>query len=220
MVSVGQEKTTTAPTPEADPGLTAIASPPEAVERGVRERPGETAASGSQTPDGSPIAPMTPELALKLRAFRNARYHEDREGFYSALGRWTNFIGIILGSAAFAGGAAQLPVLAMIGGSLAAIISASRLVFDFSGKAKSHLDLRKQFLDILAAAQMKGVNVEQLEESMIKLYKNESEVYNAVNALAYNDSQSAFGRTHNLIEVGPYQAFFRHVYRFKPSDFK
>ncbi|TXN63728.1 hypothetical protein FV232_22550, partial [Methylobacterium sp. WL30] len=171
MAAIGQgppAATTAAEEAGPDTGLTAKAAASQAVERGVRECPGQADAARSETPV---YPPMTPQLALAMRAFRNARYHEDREGFYSALGRWSNFTGIILGSAAFAGGVASSPVLAIIGGSLAAIISAGRLVFDFSGKAKNHLDLRKSFLDILAAAQIKSANVEQLEIDMIKLYK-------------------------------------------------
>lgn len=212
MGSVGQAETYATTGAGASPST--AASGPTSGAEGTHQR---VDAAGSKAASG---APMTPDLAVAMRAYRNARYHEDREGFFNALNRWSNFVGILLGTAAFAGGAALVPALAMAGGALAAIVSAGRLVFDFSGKARIHGDLRKSFLALLAEAQRSEADTRDLERRMVELYRSEPEVFNAVNAMAYNAAQIAFERPRStLIAVRPMRAWLRHVFRYEPSDF-
>lgn len=203
----------------------ATASPTSAFTTATSPGP-SAGASGEDRRLGAPGSPstsgqaMTPDLAVAMRAYRNARYHEDREGFFNALNRWSNFVGILLGTAAFAGGAAFVPALAMVGGALAAMVSAGRLVFDFSGKARVHGDLRKSFLELLAEAQRPAADSRELERRMVELYRSEPEVFNAVNAMAYNAAQIAFERPRStLIAVRPTRAWLRHIFRYEPSDF-
>ena len=43
---------------------------------------------------------ITPRLDLEMRAYADVRYHEDRQAFFEAASRWTNFLVVVLGSAA------------------------------------------------------------------------------------------------------------------------
>lgn len=165
---------------------------------------------------------MTPVLQLEMRAFRNARYHEDREAHFQAMSRWSNFLVVVTGSSAFAGGWAAAHEVAATSGAIAAIIGAAQLAFDFGGKAGVHHHLRRQYLEIMARCKVvDAADVAALNDKMMSIYGGEPEVYHAVNALAYNAAQEAFERPKGTgLVVAWWQALLRHWFRFKPSDFK
>jgi len=176
-----------------------------------------------QTAAGSEAAQrqaMTPELALEMRLLRNLRYHEDRQGHFDAWNRRVNFAVLALGSAAAATALSTHPHLAVYGGAFAAAAGAAQLVFDFGGKARTHLELRRSFARLYAKSVRAGADVQALHAEMTSLYADEPELFHAVNAMAYNAAELSYGRSRDdLLKVAPWRAALRHYLRFDPADF-
>ncbi len=181
----------------------------------------EPSSGNEELPAGDQAAALTPQLELRIEAYRNVRYHEDRQGFFEAAARWTNFFIVVAGSGAAATSLADHPHVAAGAAALSAVIGAVQLVFDLAGKARTHLELRKAFVRILAEASAPDADPAALEVAMIRLYADEPEVFYAVSALAYNAAQTRYSRPRStLLDVSRWQRRFRHLLRFEPSDFK
>lgn len=164
---------------------------------------------------------MTPKLALEMRLYRNSKYHEDRQAHYAWMSRFANFLVIVAGSSGIAAALSSsgAALTALVAG-LTAVIGAAQLVFDFGGKAHIHQDLRKSMLNLMAKASKPDADLNEIQFEMIKFYGDEPEIYHAVNVLAYNAAQEAFGRPNStLIPVSFWQRCLRHVRRFDPSNF-
>ncbi len=182
------------------------------------------AGTGERWSAAGPEAPerqtMTPELALEMRLLRNLRYHEDRQGHFDAWNRWINFAVLALGSTAAATALSTHPHVAVYGGALAAAAGAAQLVFDFGGKARTHLELRRSFARLYAKSVQAGADVEALHAEMTGLYADEPELFHAVNAMAYNAAELSYGRSRDeLLKVAPWRAVLRHYLRFDPANF-
>lgn len=163
---------------------------------------------------------MTPQLALSMRAYRNARYHEDREAHYKRLNQAANFVLLILGSAAAASALATWASASAAAGFAVAVLGGLQLVYDLGGKASKHHELRAKFIGILAQSEMPNADMVDLNSRMVETYGDELEVFHAVNALAYNAAQKAFGRPDKApIKVTGWQAKFRHWFTYTPDDF-
>ena len=150
----------------------------------------------------------------------NLRYHEDRQCHYERLQRWANFASVALGSAGLAsllagssrwtGGAALATTL----------VGAAQLVFDFSTHARLEADLKKESAKLLSAVDRNDFDPRAAEADLSTMYGTELETYHAVNALAYNAAQLAFGRpTSTLLKVTGWQKWLRHFRTYEPSDF-
>lgn len=218
MADIGQEEaapSATATTSAASLAATYAESEQEAGR--LHERRISEAASRPEATQGQEVSPIQ---ALAMRAYRNARYHEDRQAWYDALSKWSNFLTILFGSGAFAAAIGSSEFWAAVGGAMTAIIGAAQLVFDFGVKARMHGELRRGFALIAAEAAEPHADVAKLNVAMVRLYADEPDTYHAVNALAYNAAQKAFGRPDStLIKVSPKATRFRHWRRFEPSDF-
>lgn len=171
-------------------------------------------------PEAAERQAMTPELALEIRLLRNLRYHEDRQGHFDAWNRWANFAVLVLGSGAAVSALSTHPHFAAYGGAFAAAAGAAQLVFDFGGKARTHLELRRSFARLYAKSVQAGADVEALHAEMTGLYADEPELFHAVNAMAYNAAELSYGRSRDdLLKVAPWRAALRHYLRFDPADF-
>lgn len=200
-----------------------------AAVEGARQRSQDQDAPGSAPAEG---LALTPRQTLEMRAYRNARYHDDRLAHFERLNRWSNFILVVLGSGAFAGVVQAVTNssssfsywgarAAILGTFLSAVLGACQLAFDWSAKARAHSELKRAFAKIMAKAANPDCDVDKVTIEMHELYGDEFEIYHAVNALAYNAAQRAFGRPAGAeLVVSRWQAFMRNVFHFQGVDFK
>ncbi|MBX3543754.1 hypothetical protein [Chelatococcus sp.] len=165
-------------------------------------------------------SPLTERQKLAMRATRNARYHEDREGHFDRLNRLSNFLVLALGSSSVVAGLSAMPWLATMSGGLTATLGAAQLVFDFSGQASLHRDLRKGFLSVCTRSRDEAQPIASLNAEMEGLYCNEPPTFHAVNIMAWNTAQLAFGRPRDTLAHVPWwRARLRHFCRFDPAAF-
>jgi hypothetical protein len=149
---------------------------------------------------------LTPEQALEFELVRNARYHEDRERFFDTVHRWTMFFVVLLGTAAFGDLFGQNRILA----ALAAMAGLVDLVFDVSGKARAHAQLRRHSFELLASLQ-DGGNVGQVQSRLTATYGEEPNPNGTVGCLAYNAANEALGRDRlDQFSIGRWRRLFRH----------
>lgn len=217
MADIGQEEAAASSAPSTAASTSnATRAGQEAGRADVRQ----LAEEPSARPEAAEGQKISSAQALAMRAYRNARYHEDRQAWYDALSKWSNFLTILFGSGAFAAAIGSSGGWAAVGGAATAIIGAAQLVFDFGVKARMHGELRRGFALIAAEAAEPNAEASKLNVAMVRLYADEPETYHAVNALAYNAAQKAFGRPDStLIKVSRKAARLRHWRRFEPSDF-
>lgn len=163
---------------------------------------------------------MTHDKSLQMRLYRNVKYHEDRYAHYERLNRWSNFFVVVFGSVGIGSGLASWALVAAAVAAATTVLGAMQLVFDIGNKARTHQELRKSMVRLMARAEQQDADAERINVEMIELYADEPEIYHAVNMLAYNAAQRAFGRPDDtLIRVTPWQSAMRHILRFDPADF-
>jgi hypothetical protein len=208
MGSGQTEATTPAAASSSAATTTASAESDKGQQQGRQDSPGRPTAAERQEP-------LSEREGFRISLVRNANYHEDRELFFARIHRLTMFVVVVSGSASFTfvntttlGG---IPVLAAII-TLAGLID---LVFDVSGKARLHASLRRRVYDVLAQTEDQSRGVMQLKEQAVRIYADEPPTMNAVNALAFNTSMLAFGRSQKkLLKIAfPYR-FLRHWFSF------
>jgi hypothetical protein len=130
---------------------------------------------------------MTRDLNPKFDAMRNAIYHTSRRRFFELLTRCLSFLVVASGTAAVANIHAIDPRYAAAG---AAMIGALQLVFDFSGRARTHEILQRKYYDLLA--EIDGIqtpNDEQFlkwQAALNRIYADEPPPMRALDAIAYN----------------------------------
>ena len=129
---------------------------------------------------------LSDNAKLKMRAYRNLRYHSDRQSHYERLTRLTNFILVLLGSGSFALAFVENPRWAAVGAAAVTFVASAQLVFDFSRRAKEEDVLKLECAKLVADAEDPHVDVSTIEAAMASLYGRELETYHAVNAMAYN----------------------------------
>lgn len=197
---------------------TSAGSPAPATSGAAERGSSETASTGPEAAEGKT---MNEKLALEMRLYRNVKYHEDRQGHYEWLNRWCSFFIFASGSAGLAAGlSSTAPVLWAFASGGAALLGAAQLVFDFSGKAHKHQDLRKSMIKLMAKASSPAAVLESINFEMIELYGEEPEIFHAVNMLAYNAAQKAFGRPDStLVKLSWFQTAARNWFRFDPANF-
>ena len=200
MVSESSEATTAA----ANAAATAAA----------RTGTDKAAASGAAAAEaGSPLDERT---EFKIECLKNARYHEDREAFFSRLHKATMLVAVLGGTASFA-----FVKQFMIFAALVTIAGAVDLVFDVSGKARLHAALRRRVYDILAQAEDPTRSIASLREQAVRVYADEPPTMHAVNALAYNAAMLAFDRPEKyLFPISLWHRALRHWWPFTADDFK
>lgn len=203
----------------------AAAAAAEATGTGAQTRQGtserrQTEANAAGASPATGQEQLSESTKLKMRAYRNLRYHSDRQSYYERLTRRTNFVLVLLGSASFAAVFASQPMWTALGAALVTIVASAQLVFDFSRRAKDEDVLKLECARILSESEDPAADIPKIEAAMASLYGRELETYHAVNALAYNATQLAFGRpASTLLVVQPWQKYLRHWWVFSEDDF-
>jgi hypothetical protein len=173
-------------------------------------------AAASRAASSEETAPLDPLVALQIECVRNARYHEDRELFFSRLHKVTMLIAVLGGAASFAF-VSQFKIFA----ALVTIAGVVDLVFDVSGKARSHAALRRRVYDVLAQTEDPTRTLASLKEQAVRIYADEPPTMHAVSALAYNAAMQAFDRPEKYqFPISTWHRALRHWWPFTAEDFK
>jgi hypothetical protein len=174
----------------------------------------KAAASGAAAAEaGSPLDERT---EFKIECVKNARYHEDREAFFSRLHKATMLVAVLGGTASFAF-VKQFKFFA----GLVTIAGVVDLVFDVSGKARLHASLRRRVYDVLAQIEDPTRGLAGLKEQAVRIYADEPPCMHAVNALAYNAAMQAFDRPEKYqFPISNWHRALRHWWPFTADDFK
>lgn len=134
---------------------------------------------------------------IYFNVLRNALYHTGRRMTLDRWNRWGNFAVIVFGASAFADVA--LPWIGSEGtpwfSGMTAIIGAAQLVFDFSGRARDHQALQRDYYNLLAEIEVSPKpSDEQIcawRGSMVRIAGGEPPTLRALDCKAYNDAIGA-----------------------------
>ena len=166
--------------------------------------------------------PLTPIDVVRFDALRSAYGHEDRAAFFALWHRLVMFFVTISGTAAFAALAANSswpPPQAIA--LLITCLGLLDLVFDLSGQARAHAEMRRRFLDLYADAQADGAPASELNVKLHKLYGEEPLLGSAVDAIAYNRAMRSLDRPpEHMLVIPRCHRTLRHVVARTSSDYK
>lgn len=132
--------------------------------------------------------------SLTFNVLRNALYHTARRNSLERWNRLFNFAVIMLGA-----GAVLSVLQAWINpawiGFATAMIGAIQLVLDFSGRAREHSQLQRDYYSLLATIERvidpTPEHIAEWRSEMIRISGNEGPIFKAVDAKAYNDALDA-----------------------------
>lgn len=203
----------TSSTPTASGASGTAAAPSSSA--GQDRRASESAGTKAAEP-GS----LSGDEAFQINCLRNARYHEDRERYYSRLHRWTMFVVVVTGTATITSLLIKVPEVATASAIFSALSGAMDLVFDVSGRAKLHASLRQRFYALLAAAIANESTLTQLRKTATLIYADEPPCMHAVNAIAYNGAMDAYGRPQKKkLLINLHHRMFRNILSFATTSF-
>jgi hypothetical protein len=195
---------------ESSEATTATAAATAAARTGTDKA---TASGAAAAEAGSPLDERT---EFKIECLKNARYHEDREVFFSHLHKITMLVAVLGGTATFAF-VKQFKIFA----ALVTVAGVVDLVFDVSGKARLHAALRRRVYDVLAQIEDPTRDLAGLKEQAARIYADEPPCMHAVNALAYNSAMQAFDRPEKYqFPISNWHRALRHWWPFTADDFK
>ncbi|MCX5495775.1 hypothetical protein OSH11_13760 [Kaistia dalseonensis] len=176
--------------------------------------PAREAGSRHEEPAGRAKATAPAGLSsrekLQINLTRNGLYHEDRERFYDGVQRWTMFLVVVAGSAAVFNLAAMNVAVASIVAAATTALGLVDLVFNVSGKARIHGELRLLSFTLLGELDAGGDEV-SINSRLIASYGKEPVSNGTVGALAYNNAMNAYGRpVAATFYISPQRRFWRH----------
>jgi hypothetical protein len=134
---------------------------------------------------------------LRFNVLRNALYHAARRQTFERWNRVFNFITIALGAAVVGDLLARFGIEQMWSGVAVTMIGAAQLVLDFSGAARDHQVLQRDYYNLLSDIERTlGPDEAKLAEwrgRMMRITGEEPPVRRAIDAKAYNDALDALG---------------------------
>ncbi len=154
---------------------------------------------------------------FEIECLNNAKYHEDREQFFSFANKLALFFIVLSGTAALSPLKTIYPNLFAI---VITVLGLLNLVFNISDKAKLHGGLRKDTYNVLADLKI-GMDISSLQKRLVLLYADEPPVMYAVSAIAYNSAMKSLDRPRNfLVKVSWWARFWRHIWPYSANSFK
>lgn len=157
------------------------------------------------------------DLNPRFDALRNAIYHSSRRRFFELLTRSLSFLVVVSGTVAVSGLLNPKWLAAA-----AAVIGASQLVFDFSGRARVHEMLQRKYYDLIA--QMDGVQnptdsqIGEWQAALNRIYVDEPPPMRALDAIAYNAAcRHVGGGQFRIIKF--WHVFLSQIYPFPNTNF-
>lgn len=196
----------------------AAPAPAEAPE-GTRER---SQAGWQEKPTAAADPPsegprLTPLEVFEVECLNSARYHEDREQFFSLVNKWALFFIVASGTASLSPLKADYPVVLPALTTLAGLLN---LVFDISGKARLHAGLKREVYSILAETKVSD-DLPLLQKRLVLVYAEEPPPMYAVSAVAYNGAMASRDRPEKyFIKISTWARFWRHLWPYAANSFK
>ena len=176
------------------------------------------------------------ELKRELSRLRDRLRDKARQRRLDTWSKSANFLVVVLGTTAAADlgrniFSKQFPTMetgstAVTIGFVVAVIGALQLVYDWSGRARTHEFLQRRFYEVIARIEeRRPENDEQLAEleaEMVRIYADEPATLRALDAVAYNEAVDALGsingRNDRLV-VTWLQRMFMHWCSFSQTHF-
>lgn len=171
---------------------------------------------------------MTPRDEVRFNVLRNALYHTARRLTFDRWNAWCNFFVILLGATAVSdlGEWMEWPRLPIVTGFLTAMLGAIQLVFNFSGKARDHQSLQRDYYHLLADIEENPAptagDIAMFNAHMTRIAGDEPPILRALDAKAYNDALSGTGLgAENMRIVIPWNhRLFGQVWAFEGYQYK
>jgi hypothetical protein len=168
---------------------------------------------------------MADSLAdIRFDCLRNAIYHSSRRAFFDFLNRCLSFVVVASGAAAVADFSTGVGLAPKTFAFIAAMSGLAQLVFDFSGRARTHEFLQRRFYELAAEiSDAKNPNEEKLASwraVLNRLYAEEPPPMRAVDAMAYNAAVDALDRDKKgRIKLEWYHTLFAQWWPFNKTAF-
>jgi hypothetical protein len=176
------------------------------------------AGAGNEAPTGRPAAEIgiSDRDGFLIECLRDTRYHEDRERYFAKWHKFAMFVVVVSGTATFANWA-SLPWI----GAIVTLAGLLDLVFDVSGKARSHASLRRRVYDIMAQMEDPNRTLDPLREQLVRVYADEPPTMHAANIVAFNGAMDFLHRPREFqYKLKLRHRIFRNVWSFASTDFK
>lgn len=163
---------------------------------------------------------------LKFELLRQAFYHSDELWFFLFVERMTKFISAMCGTAVVGMAFASFPILAIILGSLIAVLQTIGLVFGISTRAVLHENRRQQYFSFLSDLESHPPTKEilfRINSEMVRTWGAEPSTKWGVEVMARNSAMAAMKsklEKGDLIPITNSEKFFRFVWRFSPEHFR
>lgn len=168
-----------------------------------------------------------PKFDVRFDGLRNALYHSARAAYYDKLNRWGNFLIVVFGMGSAVevlSGTFGISSISKYLGFAAGFIGVIQLVFDFSGKSKTHDYLKKRFFEILSEVELcDDSEYKKLNAKMSNLYSEEPlPTMRAVDAIAYNQAVLRLKRDpeQHILKVPRSRFIFQNICVFPNDEFR
>lgn len=216
-----RQSAASSPDQAAATSATPAPTAPSSAARGSREiNPGQHQGHSAEptTAEGQRLTDLD---GIRFDCVRGALYHEDRERHYALMHRAIMFVTIATSMAAIADPLRDLfpwtAVAFQFSAGLAAVVD---LVWDVSGKARLHANLKRGAFELLADADENDADCAKLRIRITRSLADEPPTMHAVNAWAFNKAARTLGRPDDCrVEITPRQVAFRHWWSFSEATF-
>jgi hypothetical protein len=160
---------------------------------------------------------------IRFEALKGTFYHEGLEAHYSRIHRWLLFAVTLLGTATTAQLFSSYPQGTLTIGLATTIAGLVDLVFDLSGKARTHGFLRRRFIELSEFCEDAEWHPSSLKARLQSLYEDEPPQFHAANAVAYNNARRALydnEEPEKLLVVPKRVKLLKNWARYDGFDFK
>ena len=161
-----------------------------------------------------------------INALRNALYHTAQRRLFENRARWLNFLVVALGAAAVSDALKPIGITPLHLGGFTALIGALQLTFDFSGRARTHELLQRDYYEALAKFQAilepDPVQIAAANAGLTVIMADEPPTMKAKDARAYNDAIDATGLfpKGERLHVPLWHRIFKNIFAFEGSDYQ
>lgn len=181
----------------------------------------ETDSTSSEATTGTAYASSSAAQTLSVEAdslvFELACeviYHRSREDHLTSLRRWSMFATVVLGAGTVANMAPTLTGIAT------AVAGGMDLVFDFTGRAAQHAEMRASYLKLVERLTESGYSDDECRKArtkMLRLSAKEAPPFIVAQIIARNQAILSLGRTEERVHLPVWKRFCAHYLRFEES---
>lgn len=166
---------------------------------------------------------MNRVFAAKHTALRNALYHTARRKWLDTWGRMLNFMVIVAGTSAATDMLGLVQGSAKLAAFTVAVIGALQLVYDFSGRARTHELLQRRYYtiyaDISECTAPDDKKCAEWEAEFARAAGDEPPTMRALDAIADNQATNALLGGKRRLTVNWWQSATRHLFTHNSADF-